>query len=204
MEGPVRKQNRLKDYDYAQNGVYFVTICTKDKQKILCDIVGGGALDAPQIKLSTIGKIVDKYIQSTNNIPEIAVHKYVIMPNHIHLLLSVCMENGTSRVSLRLGPLAVLTVHRTVIHCRSCRFATPSPTTTQRVSRANQLVPHAISTLKRFVNRDVGYNVFQRSFHDHVVRGEQDYREIWQYIDENPQKWQEDCFFVTEDIPKTP
>ena len=172
MEWPVRKQNRLKDHDYAQNGVYFITICTKDKQKILCDIVGDGALDAPQIKLSTIGKIVDKYIQSTNNIPEIAVHKYVIMPNHIHLLLSVCMENGTSRA--------------------------PSPTTTQRVSRANQLVPHAISTLKRFVNRDVGYNVFQRSFHDHVVRGEQDYREIWQYIDENPQKWQEDCFFVSD------
>ena len=99
--------------------------------------------------------------------------KYVIMPNHIHLLLSVAVESGTSRA--------------------------PSPTTTQKAFRANQAVPHAISTLKRFVNRDVGYNVFQRSFHDHVIRGEQDYREIGQYIDQNPQKWQLDSFFTADE-----
>lgn len=171
MAQSARKPTRLGVYDYSETGVYFVTICSKDKQNLFGSIVGGGALDAPRSALSPIGQIVDKYIRSTNKIPEITVEKYVIMPNHIHLLLSVEHENGTSRA--------------------------PSPTSS---SRANQLLPHAISTLKRFVNRDVGYNVFQRSFHDHIVRGEQDYREIWQYIDENPQKWQEDCFFV-ESIP---
>ena len=74
----------------------------------------------------------------------------------------------------------------------------PSPTPSQPPSRANQLLPHAIATLKRFVNRDVGYNVFQRSFHDHVVRGEQDYRDVWNYIEHNPQQWREDCFFVED------
>ena len=136
------------------------------------DIVGGGALDAPQIRLSPIGQLVEKYILSTNNIPEITVDTYVIMPNHIHLLLSVSHENGTSKA--------------------------PSPTPTPPPTRANQLLPHAIATFKRFVNRDVGYNVFQRSFHDHVVRGEQDYRDIWHYIEHNPQQWQEDCFFVED------
>jgi REP element-mobilizing transposase RayT len=169
MERPVRKQNRLQTIDYSENGAYFITICAKNKQKLFGEIVGGGALDAPIIRLSDVGKVVEKYIRSTNNIPEITVDKYVIMPNHIHLLLSVAVENGTSRA--------------------------PSPTQSQQTSRTNQLLPHAISTLKRFVNRDVGYNVFQRSFYDHVVRGEQDYREIWQYIDTNPYKWQEDCFF---------
>ena len=169
MEMSQRKPTRLQEYDYSENGAYFVTICTAEKRKTLCDIVGGGAFDAPQVQLTDIGRTAEKYILSTNNISGITVDKYVIMPNHIHLLLSVAVENGTSRA--------------------------PSPTQSQQTSRTNQLLPHAISTLKRFVNRDVGYNVFQRSFHDHVVRGEPDYREIWQYIDTNPYKWQKDCFF---------
>ena len=172
MNKPTRKKNRLLIFDYSENGAYFITICAKDKQKVFGDIVGGGAFDAPIVRLSAVGEIVEKYICSTNNIPEITVDKYVIMPNHIHLLLRVCNENGTSRA--------------------------PSPTHSQPMSRSNQLIPHAISTLKRFVNRDVGGNVFQRSFHDHVVRGDQDYRDIWNYIEHNPQQWQEDCFFVED------
>ncbi|MBQ9859989.1 MAG: transposase [Clostridia bacterium] len=162
MDLPKRKPTRLKQYNYSTDGAYFVTICTKDKRKVFGKIVGGGALDAPQMILSEIGGIVDKYIQSTNNIPEIVVDKYVIMPNHIHLLLRI--ENGTSRA--------------------------PSPT--------NQILPHAISTFKRFVNRDARCSVFQRSYHDHIIRDEADYRKIWNYIDTNPAKWQEDCFYVED------
>ena len=159
---PIRKPTRLKDYDYSQNGAYFITICTQDRKNILSKIVGGGAFDAPKNQLTEIGKIVDKYILSTNNIPEITVDKYVIMPNHIHLILIVQNQIGTSRA--------------------------PSPT--------NHLIPHAISTLKRFINREIGYNIFQRSFHDHVIRDYDDYLKIWQYIDVNPAKWQDDCFYT--------
>ena len=162
MRLPKRKFNRIKNYDYSQNGYYFITICTKDKQKLLCDIVGGGAYDAPKIVLSKAGETVDKYILSTKNIPGITVDKYVIMPNHIHLLLSLENKNGTSRA--------------------------PSPT--------NNLISHSISTLKRFVGKELGENIFQRSFYDHIIRGEKDYLEIWNYIDTNPAKWQEDCYYL--------
>ena len=117
--------------------------------------VGGGALDAPEIKLTKIGEIAEKYILSTNNIPEITVDKYVIMPDHIHLLLWVRDINGTSKA--------------------------PSPT--------NNLISHSISTLKRFINKDVGYNIFQRSYYDHVIRNEHDYNETWDYIEYNPINW---------------
>ncbi len=167
MELPQRKPTRLKAYDYSQNGAYFVTICTKNRRNILCDIVGGGAHDAPQVKLTEIGKRVEKYIISTNNIPDVTVDKYVIMPNHIHLILSIQRKipqvpYGTSKA--------------------------PSPT--------NISIPHAISTLKRFVNREIGKNIFQRSFHDHIIRNETDYLEIWQYIDNNPAQWQEDRLYM--------
>ena len=162
MTLPHRNPTRLKDYDYSQNGYYFITICTHNKQKVLCDIVGGGAYDAPKIILSELGKIVEKYILSTNNIPELTVDKYVIMPNHIHLILFLQNQNGTSKA----------------------------------LSPTNNIISHSVSTFKRFVNRDVGQNIFQRSFHDHIIRGENDYLKIWNYIDTNPQKWKEDCFYT--------
>ena len=56
-------------------------------------------------------------------------------------------------------------------------------------------VPNAVSALKRLVNRALGRNIWQRSYHDHVIRGEADYREIWQYIDTNPARWAEDRYY---------
>ena len=153
MELPKRKPNRLSDYDYNQNGAYFITICTQDRKPILSTIVGGGALDAPTVTLTKIGEIARKYILSSNRIPGINVDKFIIMPDHIHLILSV--DNGTSRA--------------------------PSPT--------NAAIPHFVSTFKRFCHKEIGEAIFQRSYYDHVVRSQQDYNEIWEYIENNPRKW---------------
>jgi REP element-mobilizing transposase RayT len=155
MDSPKRESTRLENFDYSQGGAYFITICTKDKQKLFGHIVGGGAFDAPRIILSPQGEIVEKYILSNNNIPNLRVDKYVIMPNHIHLLLSVENSCGTSWA--------------------------PSPT--------NNKISLAVSTLKRFVNKEIGYNIFQRSFYDHVIRNKTDYNEIWEYIENNPARW---------------
>ena len=83
MDLPNRKQNRLENFDYNKNGAYFITICVKDRKKILCDIVGDDAHIVPK----KYGLIVEKYIR---NVPEI--EKYVLMPDHIHLI--VRMDNG--------------------------------------------------------------------------------------------------------------
>ncbi|MBE5813358.1 MAG: transposase [Clostridiales bacterium] len=158
----IRKKNRLKYWNYGRNGAYFITICTEGKKKILSKIVGDGAFDVPKNILTDYGEIVDKYINSSNNINGISIDKYVIMPNHIHMIIIVeNNETGTSRA--------------------------PSPT--------NSLIAHTISTFKRFVNIEIGKNIFQRSFHDHIIRNEADYKNIWAYIDNNPLKWELDCFF---------
>ena len=60
----------------------------------------------------------------------------------------------------------------------------------------NAMIPHFVSAFKRFCHRDLGEAIFQRSYHDHVIRGDEDYLKIWQYIDSNPAKWQEDCFYT--------
>lgn len=155
-----RKKLRLKDYDYSQNGVYFITICSKDKAKLFGKVVGDGVLDVPHVKLSHIGKTVEKYIMSIDaNYDFISIDKYVVMPNHVHLLMMI-------------------------YNCGNAVY-----------TGANSTIPRMVSTLKRFVNRDVGYNVFQRSYHDHIIRNQSDYDEIWQYIDENPLRWKSDCYY---------
>ena len=166
MELPQRKPNRLPCFDYSTPGAYFITICTENRKPILSEIVGGGALDAPHTQLTRLGQIVQRYILSGTRIPGITVDKFVVMPNHVHIILLVneTAANGTS--------------------------GAPSPT--------NAVIPHFVSTLKRFSHRDIGREIFQRSYHDHVIRNEADYLKIWQYIDNNPARWQTDCFYTEE------
>ena len=157
MELPKRKLMRLPDYDYASPGAYFITICTKNRSCILSTItVGADALGGPSVQLTDAGNVVEQYILSTDRMPGFRVDKYVVMPNHIHMILQV--DSGPPRAS--------------------------APT-----------VSDAVGALKRLVNRKLGNNIWQRSFHEHVIRNEHDYREIWEYIDANPAKWAEDCYY---------
>jgi len=99
-ELPKRKVTRLRSFDYSSSGAYFITICTENRHQILSRIVGGDVPDAPNnVELLPHGIIADKYINQLNNYyDEIKVDRYVIMPNHIHIMLLV-FNNGASRTS---------------------------------------------------------------------------------------------------------
>ena len=88
-----RKKLRLLDFDYNTPGAYFITICTHNRNNILSKIfvVGGDVPDAPSSsELLPFGKIAEKYINQLSNFyADIKVDKYVIMPNHIHIMLFV-------------------------------------------------------------------------------------------------------------------
>ena len=163
MKLPQRKAARLREYDYSSPGAYFVTVCTASRRCILSEIaVGDGVLDVPHVRLSPFGRIVEEtLLEMAETYAWLSLDRYVIMPNHIRLLLRI-EENGPS--------------------------GTPAPT--------NALLPRLISTLKRFTNKRCGLALWQRSYHEHVIRGEEDYREIWRYIDENPAKWAQDRYYT--------
>ncbi len=97
METKTRKPNRLENYDYSQNGAYFITVCVKGRKPILSKIVGDDAHIVPQ----KYGKIVEKYIR---NVPEI--RKYIIMPDHIHFIIQI--ENGTMWASSPTNRVATI------------------------------------------------------------------------------------------------
>ena len=86
---------RLVDYDYSPNGAYFLTICVKDRRALLGVIVGRGILDAPIAELSEYEETLEKTIEFVDNEKnEIDIHKYAIMPNHIHMIVVIRDWNG--------------------------------------------------------------------------------------------------------------
>ena len=87
---PKRKAPRLKGFDYSTTGAYFITICTKERQNYFWNNVGATIGRPQDVELSPYGKTVDDAINNISNIyPSISVEQYVIMPDHIHLLLLI-------------------------------------------------------------------------------------------------------------------
>ena len=69
---------------------------------------------------------------------------------------------------------------------------------TSTPTKQTSAISHFVSTFKRFCNKEYGKNIWQRSFHDHIIRDQRDYEKISEYIYENPIKWQSDCFYINE------
>ena len=89
---PVRKKIRLSDYDYSQENMYFITICVKDRLEIL-----GKIKEDNYIRLTRAGKIVKQNIGRLEEIyKNIKIEEYVVMPNHIHILIFIKYKNGTT------------------------------------------------------------------------------------------------------------
>ena len=163
MELPKRKQNRLAEYDYSQPNAYFITICTKNKEKLFWENVGASIARPEDVRLSKYGKIVVEAIEKISKIyPVITVDNYVVMPNHIHLLMQ--------------------------IHSDSSGRAMLAPT-----------ISIVIQQMKGYAMKKIGRSIWQKLFHDHVIRDEKGYLKIWNYIEGNPSKWEEDCFYMKEE-----
>ncbi len=101
MDLPKRKQNRLRDYDYSTPNAYFITVCT-DKHRNLFWTDVGAIIDRPEnVPLTDLGRIVRRSVEAiSKHYPTVNVDKFVIMPNHIHLLLQISTDcNGRSMIA---------------------------------------------------------------------------------------------------------
>ena len=151
-----RKPNRLTEYDYSTSNAYFITICTHNRENLFWRDVGA-IIDRPEkVPLNKLGMMVKQAVfDIPKHYPAITVDHYVIMPNHIHLLLQINTDiNGRSMIA-------------------------PTISTVVRL-------------MKGTVSKQAGFSVWQKGFYDHVIRNDNDYRDIWNYIEGNPGKWAED------------
>ncbi len=92
---PKRKPTRLKGYDYSTAGAYFITICVKNRKELLSKIIAGQGLAPAENHLTAYGNIAKEQIvllESRYN--GIKIDKYVVMPNHIHMLISIAESSA--------------------------------------------------------------------------------------------------------------
>ena len=143
-----RKATRIPAYDYSSCNYYFITICTHDKKCIF----------GKPNELNICGQITDQHIlQLPTYYQGVYVDKYVVMPNHVHMII---VMSGTN----------------------------------------NPPVTQVVGQLKTGITKEIRRNypdmdVWQRSFHDHIIRNQTGYEKIWMYIENNPIQWEEDCFY---------
>ena len=161
-----RKPLRLKYYNYSEVGIYYITICTFNKEKTLCSIdekicdINFDEVEFEKyIKYTDIGLICKEAIDNIHtNYKNITVDSFAIMPNHIHMILSV-ESNEEIKIS------------------------------------------QVVSYFKSYVSRE--YNkktkkkndIWQKSFYEHVVRNDDDYKRILEYVVYNPMKWKLDEYY---------
>ena len=168
-----RKTIRLTGHDYSQAGYYFITICTSDRRFLFGTVKNG------EMFLSKTGVIVKTNIEDiSNHFSKISVDKFVVMPNHLHLILVVLSDTVCCDADAMYG------------------VPTSADSACNLTDKSKQLVPRAIQQFKASASRQTRIpNIWQKKYHDHIIRDEDDYLNIWRYIDENPVIWEEDKYF---------
>lgn len=186
-----RKQNRLKNYDYSQAGCYFVTVCTKGRINHFGEIENG------EMKLNDYGKIAnDMWIGLPWVFKNITLDEHVVMPNHIHGIISIIDEYPVGNASEHLSGNNTLFENRkknieTELNAemRSIQYDKSK----MLISKIIQIHKSEVSRrIKRISNGKIKSTIWQKSFYDHVIRNEKEFGNIQEYIRYNPLKWEWD------------
>ena len=173
MNGKIeRKTLRLKHFDYSSNGLYFITVCTYGKENYFGSITDG------EMHLSSCGKIAEEEIAVVNRKRQgqfIEITKYVIMPNHIHFIISIFKPD--------------------IFHeYKQEKFSKTVPESVSSVVRS-----YKAAVTKRVHEKSDGFNmpgrIWQPRYYDHIIRNEESFEKIYEYIETNPLRWDKDKFF---------
>ena len=204
-----RKPPRHQSFDYNSVGVYFITICTQNRQCILSRIVGTGVLDCPQNQ--SIDNIVGTGVldcpqnQPVDNIvgtgvldcPQIELTQYgEIADKYIKQLNDFYEHLSVEKYVIMPNHIHfLLWVKENKNKTDNGQSRTPVPT---NIERANSVCSQFVSTFKRFCNKEYGENIWQARFNDHIIRNRDDYEEHVKYIYENPIRWYYDELYTEE------
>ena len=162
-----RKSIRLKQYDYSKQGMYFITICTQNRECILSNIENVGTQSfCAQIKLTPIGeKIEEIYLNLEKEFQHIKLQEYVFMPNHIHGIIEICKRADTR----------------------------PAPTICDIIcSFKSRTTCNYIKKVKQGIWKSFNRRIWQRNYYEHIIRNEKEYMKICEYIKNKPSRWKDD------------
>jgi REP element-mobilizing transposase RayT len=174
-----RRTIRLQGYDYTSPGAYFVTLVTHQREQVFGSVIEG------QMRLNQFGEIVaGEWMKTAQIRPVVVLHpdEFVIMPNHLHGIIWIIETDGATRDGMESVRTEVVGATRRV-----------APTLVANSIGAIIGQIKTISTKQVNALRGTpGTPLWQRNFYEHIIRNEAEFEKIWNYIDSNPQQWQED------------
>jgi putative transposase len=173
-ELPKRKNLRLRGYDYSQNGLYFITFCVHNKSCYLGKICSSAGVNG-NIEYRFVPKRAGEILQSVIDsvcvkFENALITGCCIMPNHVHIILAVTDDTS---VSEKAGQRSLISRSIGYIKMYSAK----------RIRLDNPYIP----------------GVWQRGYHDHIIRDEGDHKRIMRYIKANVRHWKEDVFYMQDD-----
>jgi putative transposase len=177
---------RLQTWDYSNNGAYFITICTQNREHFFGNIKNG------IMQLSEIGKLAEQYwLEIPNHFPFVELGNFVVMPNHVHGILIINkIDNptlsSTESVETRHCLVSKINLNTTI---GSLRFQNQGKNTISSIVGSYKSI---VTKTSRQTHSDFGW---QSRFHDHIIRNSKSFDIIQNYIFENPLKWKNDKFY---------
>ncbi len=184
-----RRSIRLKGYDYSQAGLYFITICCQDR---VCRL---GKIENGVMICNELGEIAYREWMKTAELrPQIELDAFMVMPNHIHGILKI---NEIDMDTLHSPNNTGDNTGDNMGECNSpnntgeCNSPLRSPSNTiGAIIRG-----YKSSVTKQFGLMGFDEKLWQRNYYEHIIRDEQSYQIISEYIINNPKKWADDKFY---------
>jgi putative transposase len=221
-----RRTIRLKGYDYSQTGLYFITICTKNRGCLFGEIRNG------KMVLNDAGDIANKcWYQITNHFPNTILHEHIIMPNHVHGIIEITVGANNHSPENHSPENHSPENHSPENHSPENHWPenhwpenhwpenhSPEnhwPENISQNDRAKNISPLPVSPSKTIgsivrgykigvtkwfrvhmpAEFPIGHSIWQRNFWEHIIRNQQSYDRISDYIINNPKNWKKDKLF---------
>ncbi len=216
-----RRSIRLQSYDYSQAGLYFITICCHHRICLFGEISDGGGVmvgaenilplreNKNQIMiLNNAGKIADAcWREIPKHFQNAILHEYIIMPNHVHGIIELTNETHVGAENILPLRENILPLSENMDIGGGAEYILPLPPR----NKFQKMIPHSIGSMvkgfkigvtKWFRNNAAipiqhpPLPIWQRNYYEHIIRNDQSYQSISDYIINNPAKWREDKFFT--------
>jgi putative transposase len=168
-----RRSIRLKDYDYSQGGAYFITVCTRKRENLFGNVTEG------QIQLNRYGKVVNDFWDNIpTHFPSVDMDAFVVMPNHVH---GIILIHDACR-----GGVIPPTDNGMVSPSRG---EVTSPLRKISLGQIVAFYKYQTAKLVNQIRNTPGVTIWQRNYHDHIIRDDEHLNKIREYVFENPLKW---------------
>ncbi|HYF67929.1 MAG TPA: transposase [Ohtaekwangia sp.] len=181
---------RLRNWDYGSDGAYFITICTHNREHFF------GEINNNKMNMSPAGAIAHVlWDQIKNHAKNVELGEFVVMPNHVHGILILNGNNVAN--DFRFGRDVACNVptetEKTNPKNHQMAAISPKPNTISTIIRSYK------SSVTRYCNQLGLQFAWQSRFHDHIIRSDESFNRISEYIKNNPANWKEARFQGRED-----